>query len=196
MRENFESRATLCRPRGRPCGPTSLPDRAVKIICIWDSNIFPRPLCERLDCEPLLFLQSKKTFFSMWMSKSGRKSSVRVYSSVTREDTVVGLIGLEPMTPALSRRCSNQLSYRPLTGAGRRWWRHGDSNPRHPACKAGALPTELYPLCLRSRRRGVPSGRKRPDCALRPLHLKWTRGISIIFCLGRGPIAWSAKPRI
>jgi hypothetical protein len=26
---------------------------------------------------------------------------------------VVGLIGLEPMTPALSRRCSNQLSYRP-----------------------------------------------------------------------------------
>ena len=27
---------------------------------------------------------------------------------------VVGLIGLEPMTPALSRRCSNQLSYRPM----------------------------------------------------------------------------------
>ena len=27
---------------------------------------------------------------------------------------MVGLIGLEPMTPALSRRCSNQLSYRPL----------------------------------------------------------------------------------
>jgi hypothetical protein len=23
-----------------------------------------------------------------------------------------------------------------------------------------------------------------------------TRGILIIFCLGRGPIAWSAKPRI
>ena len=27
---------------------------------------------------------------------------------------MVGLIGLEPMTPALSRRCSNQLSYRPF----------------------------------------------------------------------------------
>jgi hypothetical protein len=27
-------------------------------------------------------------------------------------------------------------------------WRHGDSNPRHPACKAGALPTELYPQGL------------------------------------------------
>ena len=25
------------------------------------------------------------------------------------------------------------------------WWRHRDSNPGHPACKAGALPTELYP---------------------------------------------------
>ena len=27
---------------------------------------------------------------------------------------VVGLVGLEPTTPALSRRCSDQLSYRPL----------------------------------------------------------------------------------
>ena len=28
---------------------------------------------------------------------------------------LVGLVGLEPTTPALSRRCSNQLSYRPIT---------------------------------------------------------------------------------
>ena len=28
-------------------------------------------------------------------------------------DGMVGLVGLEPTTPALSRRCSNQLSYRP-----------------------------------------------------------------------------------
>ena len=27
----------------------------------------------------------------------------------------MGLVGLEPTTPALSRRCSNQLSYRPLS---------------------------------------------------------------------------------
>ena len=26
---------------------------------------------------------------------------------------MVGLVGLEPTTPALSRQCSNQLSYRP-----------------------------------------------------------------------------------
>ena len=30
--------------------------------------------------------------------------------------TLVGLVGLEPTTPALSRRCSNQLSYRPQKG--------------------------------------------------------------------------------
>ena len=29
---------------------------------------------------------------------------------------MVGLVGLEPTTPALSRRCSNQLSYRPQVG--------------------------------------------------------------------------------
>lgn len=29
--------------------------------------------------------------------------------------TMVGLVGFEPTTPALSRRCSNRLSYRPLS---------------------------------------------------------------------------------
>lgn len=74
---------------------------------------------------------------------------------------LVGLTGLEPVTPRLSSACSNQLSYRPGYGSPRcrcqlllflaparlcrNWWRHGDSNPGHPACKAGALPTELYP---------------------------------------------------
>jgi hypothetical protein len=33
---------------------------------------------------------------------------------------MVGLTGLEPVTPALSRRCSNQLSYRPDTNRGAR----------------------------------------------------------------------------
>src|SRR5882757_3120009 len=34
--------------------------------------------------------------------------------SYTPSSSLVGLVGLEPTTPALSRRCSNQLSYRPL----------------------------------------------------------------------------------
>src|SRR6267378_1189852 len=31
--------------------------------------------------------------------------------------TLVGLVGFEPTTPALSRRCSNRLSYRPRGGS-------------------------------------------------------------------------------
>ena len=34
--------------------------------------------------------------------------------------TVVGLVGFEPTTPALSRRCSNRLSYRPRLAADKR----------------------------------------------------------------------------
>ena len=33
--------------------------------------------------------------------------------NITYEERVVGRTGLEPVTPALSRRCSNQLSYMP-----------------------------------------------------------------------------------
>jgi hypothetical protein len=33
--------------------------------------------------------------------------------SASGNGRMVGLVGLEPTTPALSRRCSNQLSYRP-----------------------------------------------------------------------------------
>ena len=49
----------------------------------------------------------------MWMSKSGPLSQI-VIMFFLQPVGMVGLIGLEPMTPALSRRCSNQLSYRPL----------------------------------------------------------------------------------
>ena len=37
-------------------------------------------------------------------------------SPLTQAATLVGLDGFEPSTPALSRRCSNQLSYRPGRG--------------------------------------------------------------------------------
>ncbi len=30
----------------------------------------------------------------------------------------------------------------------KRWWSQTESNRRHPACKAGALPTELWPHCV------------------------------------------------
>ena len=45
---------------------------------------------------------------------------------------LVGVLGFEPRTSSLSGTRSNQLSYTP-------WWSRRGSNPRHPACKAGAL---------------------------------------------------------
>jgi hypothetical protein len=52
---------------------------------------------------------------------------------------LVGVPGIEPGTSSLSGMRSNRLSYTPD------WWRQTGSNRRHPACKAGALPTELCP---------------------------------------------------
>ncbi len=37
------------------------------------------------------------------------------YKGLAVTDMMVGLDGFEPSTPALSRRCSNRLSYRPLS---------------------------------------------------------------------------------
>ena len=82
---------------------------------------------------------------------------------------LVGLSGLEPPTSRLSGARSNLLSYKPIFSGVLpvsifdqiaifnsrselrlradvvRWWRWWDSNPWPPACRAGALPTELHP---------------------------------------------------
>ena len=63
---------------------------------------------------------------------------------------LVGVPGVEPGTSSLSGTRSNQLSYTPSPPrcpppAFAEWWRQPGSNRRHPACKAGALPTELCP---------------------------------------------------
>ena len=46
-------------------------------------------------------------------------AATRVATPKTNMALMVGLVGLEPTTPALSRRCSNQLSYRPKPCASR-----------------------------------------------------------------------------
>ena len=73
---------------------------------------------------------------------------------------MVGAPGLEPGTSSLSEKRSNQLSYAP----GSIWWSRRDSNPRHPACKAGALPAELRP----PRRAPGPPGIKRRNTSRTP----------------------------
>ena len=81
-----------------------------------------------------------------------------------RRCRLVGSSGVEPPTSCLSGMRSNLLSYEPLLLAQprstfdlrsnsyeprfrffNRWWRWRESNPWPPACRAGALPTELHP---------------------------------------------------
>ena len=62
--------------------------------------------------------------------------------------------GLEPATPCVTGRYSNQLNYHSNTivfnvstdvpFASARWWVWRGSNPRHSPCKGDALPTELH----------------------------------------------------
>ena len=92
-----------------------------------------------------------------------------------RWSKMVGLTGFEPVTPRLSSVCSNQLSYRPfraqkapklVSKLSVKKWRQGDSNSWHPACKAGALPTELCPLNSHPTLSFIFRERQRLNCAL------------------------------
>ena len=47
------------------------------------------------------------------------KQALSQLSYTPDKEKMVGLDGFEPSTPALSRRCSNQLSYRPVEDPGR-----------------------------------------------------------------------------
>ena len=108
---------------------------------------FNYPLCWKAIASQQLFSLPRRCQFSL---------------SLNNRFFLVGLTGLEPVTPRLSSACSNQLSYRPGFGSlSRNWWRHGDSNPGHPACKAGALPTELYPQLRFSVKKGRHARRAR-----------------------------------
>ena len=58
---------------------------------------------------------------------------------------MVGLVGLEPTTPALSRRCSNQLSYRPFTSRVKRSERRGPLRRQNDlSAYAAALPPSHF----------------------------------------------------
>src|SRR3546814_11104662 len=48
--------------------------------------------------------------------------------------------GLEPATPGVTGRYSNQLNYHSTSNS---WWVLRGSNPRPTPCKGDALPTEL-----------------------------------------------------
>src|SRR6266446_2713871 len=55
--------------------------------------------------------------------------------------------GLEPATPGVTGRYSNQLNYRSAFTLPRvEWWVLTGSNRRHSPCKGDALPAELSTL--------------------------------------------------
>jgi hypothetical protein len=60
---------------------------------------------------------------------------------------MAGATRLELATSGVTGRRSNQLNYAPALGktliSERAWWAMTGLNRRPPACKAGALPTEL-----------------------------------------------------
>src|ERR1700712_3108661 len=72
------------------------------------------------------------------------------YSPVLTSLDLVGLDGFEPSTPALSRRCSNQLSYRPGLQASNQQTTdkrgHFDSQVGQPASTTGCDPYCLFPV--------------------------------------------------
>ena len=78
------------------------------------------------------------------------------------------------------------------------WWSRGDSNPRLPPCKGGALPTELRPQCPR---RSLPHGRRRRSILqateLRPVvpapqsTSRPAGGAQFSRQLSYGPVSWS-----
>ena len=73
---------------------------------------------------------------------------------------LVGLSRLELPTSRLSGVRSNRLSYKPVCCFQHSLptaWRRRDSNSRPPACKAGALPTELRPHMLAATCSATPS---------------------------------------
>ena len=150
----------------------------------WPQNLFRAAAPPDLDApagsprragagSPFCILLPSKSIsiFRFRLSKSALRASRGGHGKCL--SGMVGAPGLEPGTSSLSEKRSNQLSYAP---AGNIWWSRRDSNPRHPACKAGALPAELRP----PRRAPAPresSGairaehrpRLRPERARRPL---------------------------
>src|SRR5882762_11974106 len=78
--------------------------------------------------------------------------------------TLAERTGLEPATPGVTGRYSNQLNYRSVA-----WWVLTGSNRRHSPCKGDALPAELSTPSRENRRlRTTPGHPGRAASLLHP----------------------------
>jgi hypothetical protein len=98
--------------------PTSPPASCRKKFCIWEFRIYSRTARTArgtLTAPLVQSLCSQSNHISLHTDVKERTLMVCAETTFC-PGKMVGLVGLEPTTPALSRRCSNQLSYRPLAG--------------------------------------------------------------------------------
>ena len=151
-------------PRHPSCARKACPQKSSSAAAPPDFIRCPcgKPRAERARAPPSAFYVTFKVFLSF---ASGCQRAPPPRRAAGGNSGMVGAPGLEPGTSSLSEKRSNQLSYAP---AGT-WWSRRDSNPRHPACKAGALPAELRP----PRRAPAPresSGAIRDEHRPRPEH--------------------------
>ena len=122
------------------CSPICVEFRNI-FLQIW-LLVFYHPLVAKLQF--LTFFLGKTNFYLFLLLSQYlfvcfiRFSMIICTTKFASQILLVGLDGFEPSTSRLSGARSNHLSYRP-------WWRWWDSNPWPPACRAGALPTELHP---------------------------------------------------
>ena len=107
----------------------------VKLLLDWsvwmDSNHRPRAYQARA-----LATWATDRFFTHWLYDSSLLDDRRDSEPLTRLRRVVGLLTTFVYAIFQIDGCCRCFE---------KWWRWRDSNPWPPACRAGALPTELHP---------------------------------------------------
>src|SRR6266571_5075543 len=90
--------------------------------------------------------------------------------------------GLEPATPGVTGRYSNQLNYRSKFVMFSDWWVLRGSNSRPTPCKGAALPTELSPHTVAYPQRHI---RRLSPRLKRPNHILFFRPRARVFLPNR-----------
>ena len=136
-------------PRHPSCALSSLTTKKQINFVLQSLNISCLSNCKLL-CNPSSCRLLTNLFFSCQstprsLADFSLNNQVNLYLRVK----LVGVLGFEPRTSSLSGTRSNQLSYTPAGSSCElyviralpiiSWWSRRGSNPRHPACKAGAL---------------------------------------------------------